>query len=165
MTSQRPGNRTQAATERLRSVLREQLSGADDAGIERAVSLCGLVASLARIDRNYADAERPHVRRAIALIPQLPEAGVEPVCSVLEAEMSALAMLDLRPYAQALQTHSELPLRRQLLDVLADLAAADDAFTLLESDSLRRAAAALGLTPEEFQAAEARHQSKRRRLS
>jgi uncharacterized tellurite resistance protein B-like protein len=164
VTSLPPGGKARAAIEQLEATIRAQLPGADATRVETVVALCGLVASVAYIDRTYADAERPHVRRALALIAGLTAPGVEAIGQALEAHMSTIATLDPRPHASVLRDHLNVTLHRELLDVLADLAAADDALTLIESDSLRRTADALGLTNEEFQAALERHKDKRKRL-
>jgi tellurite resistance protein len=46
------------------------------------------------------------------------------------------------------------------LDVLVDLAAADGELSLAETDLLRRTTAALGLSPDEYLASQARHRDK-----
>jgi uncharacterized tellurite resistance protein B-like protein len=54
----------------------------------------------------------------------------------------------------------DIELRREMLDVLVDLGAADGELSLAETDLLRRTTSALGLTPEDYLASQTRHRDK-----
>lgn len=164
VTARRPGDKADAALARVAAAVRERKPDADAAFVERAVSLCGLVASVAYIDRKYTESERPHLRRVLELLPGFEPSDRDALCTVVEAQLGEIAQLDPSAYARALCAGLDATRRGQILDALAELAAADDAFTLIESDSLRRTAQALGLTPEDVLRIETRHSAKRKRL-
>ena len=55
---------------------------------------------------------------------------------------------------------TDLDLRREVLDVLVDLAAADDEVSMSETQLLRRTATAMGLSQDDYVASQARHRDR-----
>jgi uncharacterized tellurite resistance protein B-like protein len=122
----------------------------------------GLLASVAYADRKYTPEEQDQVRGALARVQGLDAAAVDTICTTLRDHIARIALGSTHTYTRDLRELVAPEVRREVLDVLVDLAAADGELVLAETDLLRRTAAALGLSPDDYLAAQARH---RERLS
>jgi uncharacterized tellurite resistance protein B-like protein len=147
-------------TEVLTRAVAEQLPDADEDTRTLVVSVCGLIAAVVFVDRQYKDAEEAHVRRVLSSIGGLTSAGVDAICHVLRTHITDLATLNPQQHTRALRDDTDVEFRREILDILVDLAAADDALTLIETDLLRRTTTALGLEQDDYVHAQARHRDK-----
>jgi uncharacterized tellurite resistance protein B-like protein len=159
------GKRTPQRTigsERIDGLIRAQLPEADEDSAEIVIALTGLLACVAYADRKYTDAEQAHVREALERVQGLTTAVVDTICAALRDHVAEIAASNTQAYTRVLRELLELEPRRELLDVLVDLAASDGELALAETDLLRRAAAAMGLTNDDYVASQARH---RERLS
>jgi uncharacterized tellurite resistance protein B-like protein len=144
----------------LRDAVRAHLPEADQDALRVVVALCGLLASVAYADRTYSDAEQAHVREALARVHGLDAAGLDAICLLLRDHVRELAVINPQAFARDLREHDELELRREVLDVLVDLAAADGELVLSETNLLRRTTTALGLTPDDYVVSQGRHRDK-----
>jgi uncharacterized tellurite resistance protein B-like protein len=148
--------------ERLDRLIRAHLSDADEDTLRLAGALAGLLACVAYADRKYDAAEQVHTREALQRVHGLGAAGVDAICDTLREHIVELANTSMQVHTRQLRDRSELELRREVLDVLVDLAAADGELSLVETDLLRRTASAMGLTQDDYLGSQARH---RERLS
>jgi uncharacterized tellurite resistance protein B-like protein len=148
--------------DRLERLIRAHLPDADDETRRLAGALTGLLACVAYADRKYDVTEQAHTREALQRVHGLGTAGVDAICEALQLHIAELATTNMQVHTRQLRELSELELRREVLDVLVDLAAADGELSLVETDLLRRTTAAMGLTQDDYLAAQARH---RERLS
>jgi uncharacterized tellurite resistance protein B-like protein len=144
----------------LRSSVAQYLPDADEPTQRLVVGLCGLVASVAFIDRQYTAEERTHVRTVLSSVHGLSAAGADAICDLLEAHVVEIATTNTHQYSRDVRDHAEVAVRRDVLDVLVDLAASDDTLSLGETDLLRRTASALGLSQDDYVHAQARHRDK-----
>jgi uncharacterized tellurite resistance protein B-like protein len=149
-----------SASDDLSELVREHASDTDVDAQRMIVAVAGLLACVAHADRRHGDAERAYVRAALSRMQGLTPAGVEAVCQVLARRGAQIGAVNPQAYTRELRERAELELRREVLDVLVDLAAADDELSLAETDLLRRTTSALGLTPEDYLASQARHRDK-----
>lgn len=133
------------------------MQGADAEDVEIATAIAGLMAGVAYADREYHSAERARVREDLSRMPHLPAAGVEGICALLDAQIVELGTASQQGFTRSLRELVDVELRREVLDVLVDLAAADGEISLSESDHLRRTTSALGLTSDDYLAAQKRH--------
>lgn len=133
------------------------MDGADAEDVEIATAIAGLMAGVAYADRVYHEDERARVRADLARMHQLPAEGVDAICALLDAEIVELGTANQQGFTRSLRELVDVALRREVLDVLVDLAAADGEISLSESDHLRRTTAALGLTRDDYLAAQTRH--------
>jgi len=147
---------------RVEALVRQHMQEADDETIELVIAVTGMLASVAYADREYTDDERAHVRESLRLMQGLEPAGVDAICATLDQHIVEIASISTQPYTRALRELADKALRREVLDVLVDLAAADGEIALSESDLLRRATSAMGLEQGDYVASQARH---RERLS
>lgn len=151
-----------AASDELRALVSRSMPEADLATASIVGAVAGLCAIVAHADRAYTDAERALVRAALGRVHGLSPGAVDAVCALLEVRLSELAFESLQTYTAVLNEHAERAARLEVLDVLMDLAAADDLLDMQETNVLRRIARSLGLDDREYLASQSRH---RERLS
>lgn len=157
-----PESGRSAGSSALTRAIEKHMPDADDDTRRLVVAVAGLFACVAYADRDYSDAEREHVRAALGRVQGLGETGVSAVCALLDEEITAIAASNTQAYTRDLRELGDLDMRREVLDALLDLAAADEDVSMAETDLLRRAATAMGLTQDDYVASQARH---RERLS
>jgi len=132
-----------------------------DADAQRLiVAVAGLLASVAYADRLYKPEEQVYAREALSRMDGLTPDGVNAICSVLDQRGPHIAAVNPQAYTRELRERTDVELRREVLDVLLDLAAADGELSLAETDLLRRTTSALGLAPDDYLASQARHRDK-----
>ncbi|MET0340740.1 MAG: TerB family tellurite resistance protein [Polyangiales bacterium] len=151
-----------AASEELTQLVRASLP---DASVEAAAiigAVAGLLAFVAYADRDYHDDERRTVRDALGRIDGLPSHAGEPISDLLASRIGELAHEPLQTYTRVLYEHTSREARLEVLDVLMDVAIADDVLSMDETNDLRRIARQLGLSDRDYDAVQARH---RERLS
>lgn len=157
----KPGRAPVSATgaELLDRVVQE-LSGVDSESASTIVAVAGLLAGVAYADRKYGEAERAYTRDALARLDGITASGVDAICQVLETHGRTIAAQNPQAFTRELRDSTEVELRREVLDVLVDLAAVDGELSLAETDLLRRTASALGLSPDDYLASQQRHRDK-----
>jgi uncharacterized tellurite resistance protein B-like protein len=143
-------------------VYRHLPEDADEETRALVVAIAGLLACVAYADRKYSEAEQAHVREALGRVHGLSPAGVSAICETLEQDLLEVASSNPQQHTRRLRELGDVELRREVLDALVDLAAADDELTMTETELLRRTTSALGLSQDDYNAAQARH---RERLS
>jgi uncharacterized tellurite resistance protein B-like protein len=149
-----------AGRDALHDLVHEHSSELDEDAQRLIVSVAGLLACVAYADREYKAAEQDYTRQALLRMQGLTEVGVEAICSVLARRGTQIAAINPQAYTRELRERTDVELRREVLDVLLDLAAADGELSLAETDLLRRTTSALGLTPDDYVASQARHRDK-----
>lgn len=146
----------------LARAVEQHMPDADGDTQRLVAAVTGLLACVAYADREYSSAERDHVREALTRIHGLDDVGVAAVCVLLDERITEIAAGNTQAYTRDLRELSDLEMRREVLDVLLDLAAADDDVSMAETDLVRRTTSAMGLTQDDYVASQARH---RERLS
>ena len=147
-------------TELLAEAVRTHMPDADADTHRLVVAVCGLVAAIVFVDRQYKPEEEAHVRGTLANIDGLSPAGVDAVCKVLREHITKIAVLNPQQHTRELRDHADIEFRREVLDVLVDLAASDHTLSLVETDLLRRTATAMGLAQDDYVHSQARHREK-----
>ena len=150
----------QSTADDLTELVQEHAPGVDEATQRLIVSVAGLLACVAHADRHYNDAEQAYVKTALSRMQGLTPEGADAICSVLAGRGAQIAAVNPQAYTRELRERADVELRREVLDVLLDLAAVDDELSLAETDLLRRTTGALGLTQDDYLASQARHRSK-----
>jgi len=155
-------DRRNPAAREVARLLDVHMPDADDETRRLVAALAGLLACVAYADREYEPSEQAHIREELGHVHGLNAAGVDAICALLDAEIVELASGNTQNYTRDLRELAALGTRREILEVLVDLAAADGAVTTEETNLLRRATTAMGLEDGDYLAAQARH---RERLS
>jgi uncharacterized tellurite resistance protein B-like protein len=158
---QKPQERA-VGSEQVDRVVRQRLTGADEDSVRLAVAVTGLLACVAYADRDYSAAEQTFVQRVLSRMQGLSSQAVDAICVALREHIVEIAASNTQAYTRDLRELGALELRLEVLDVLVDLGAADNELSMPETDLLRRTAAAMGLSQDDYLASQARH---RERLS
>jgi uncharacterized tellurite resistance protein B-like protein len=158
----KPAAEPQSALARIEALVAQHVPDADADTRAIVVAIAGLLAGVAYADRTYNAAEQAHVHAALARVHGLSAAGAEAICDVLKRHLIEIAAVNPQQHTRRLRELGDLELRRDVLDALVDLAAADHDLSMAETSLLRRTAGALGLDQNDYAAAQARH---RERLS
>jgi uncharacterized tellurite resistance protein B-like protein len=148
------------ARSKLKEIVRDHMSGADDETVRAVVSVAGLLACVAYSDRQYTESEKSVIKSELARIRGLSNAGIEEISKLLEENIFELTTTSSQTYLRDLRELSDYEMRVEVLDVLLSLAAADQTVSVVETNFLRRAATALGLSPEDYNAVQARYRDK-----
>lgn len=149
-----------SVSDTLLSLVKEHMPDADAGSHAVVAAVAGLVACVAYADREYHPNEKREVARLLGRIHDLPSAGVRAISGLLETRIAELARSEMHAHARAMKEGTEPEARLEVLDVLMDLAAADGVLSVDETELLRRIANSLGLSPDEYNAAQARHRDK-----
>jgi uncharacterized tellurite resistance protein B-like protein len=150
------------ASGELLALVKRFMPAADADGAAIVGAVAGLLASVAHADRVYGPEERAHVQDALGRMPGLTPEAVAAVCELLDTRLADLAHESLQTYTRVLYERLERHARFEVLEVLMDLAAADELLTMDETALLRRVTRGLGLSDQEYLASQERH---RERLS
>lgn len=143
----------------LRAVKREMPNAPEeDAKIVAAV--VGLLGQVAYWDRPYLPEEEEPIRQALSRVGGLAPEGAERICAVLRGSITRVAEVEAREYARFLLDLADRELRLYVLDLLLDVAAADQNVSVAEMTLIRRLTDALGLSQAEYNASQARHEGK-----
>jgi uncharacterized tellurite resistance protein B-like protein len=142
--------------------VREHLPDADEDTVRVVAALGGLLAAVAYADRNYSSAEEALVRQVLARVQGMTMAGVDAVCGAMRRHVIEASTVQIPHFARELRELGDTELRREVLDALVDLAAADGRITTSETNLLRQITTSLGLSQNDYNESQARH---RERLS
>lgn len=160
----RMGTLAPTAATKLEDVVRAHLSGADDETLKIVVAVAGLLGTVAYADREYSAIEEARIRAELGRVSGLSGSGVDAICAVLREHIVAVATVEAPLYARGLRELADRDLRIHVLDLLVDLAAADDDVTIAETNVLRTLVPALGLSQADYNASQARYRDKIRVL-
>ena len=152
----------ETSTERVAALIRAHAAGLDDDTVQLLTAVTGLIACVAYADRQFTEAEQAHVREDLGRMHGLSPAGVDAICATLRDHVLELGTCNMQTHTRLLRESCELPQRREVLDALVDLAATDGSLSMDETNLLRRVTTALGLSQDDYLAAQSRH---RERLS
>jgi len=133
-------------------------TSADDAALIGAVA--GLLATVAYADRKYDPAEKAVIADLLSRIGDFSHAAVDAVLELFDSHIAALAHESLQTYTRVLYETMTREARLSMLDVLLDLAAADDEVSMSETNLLRRIARELGLSDDEYVSLQERYKQR-----
>ena len=155
-------NVPETSTDRVAALIRAHAVGQSEESVRELTALTGLIACVAYADRTYTEAEQTHVREDLGRVHGLSAAGVDAICATLRDHVVELGTCNLQAHTRLLRESCDLEQRREVLDMLVDLAATDGELSLDETNLLRRVTTAVGLTQDDYLASQQRH---RERLS
>lgn len=149
-----------AGTARLTEVVRQHLTGTDDETLRIVVAVAGLLASVAYADRDFSEDEEAKVVEELGRVQGLTPDGPRAVCAALRDNVLELSTTQTPRFARTLMELGDRDLRREVLRLLLELAAADGTISLDEVNHLRLLTQTLGLTQDDYNELQARHRDK-----
>jgi len=156
---------TPEARDRLAEIVEQYLSDADDATRRIVTAVAGLLAKIAYADGHYSAQEESTIRKELSRVHGLSEAGVDAICGLLADQITHVALLGDHDWTRDLRDLADRELRLEVLEVLVEMAVADQVLKHDEQTQLRRIAKALSLTQDEYNALQAKHRDKLSTLS
>ncbi|MBN1653032.1 MAG: TerB family tellurite resistance protein [Deltaproteobacteria bacterium] len=136
------------------------MDSANDDDVRLVVSVAGLLACVAYSDRQYTPSERQKVRSELERIHGLSNEGIEGICKILDERIFDLTATSSQIYLRDLSELADYETKIDVLDVLMSLAAADESVSVVETNLLRRAATALGLSSDDYNTIQRRYRDK-----
>ena len=133
---------------------------ADEATVQIVVASVGLLGTTAYADRDFSQQEKQRVDELLQSIQGLNEAGRRGIVDALEANIVDMATVHSTRFTRALKEHADHDLRLHLLELLVDVAAADEEISHAEVTVLRRVTQALGLQQDDYNTAQQKHRDK-----
>ena len=155
-----PKTLTPEARDRLAQIVAKYLVEADDATRRIVTAVAGLLAKIAYADGDYSAQEEATIRQELSRVHGLSEAGVDAICGLLADQISHVALLGDHDWTRDLRDLADRALRLEVLEVLVEMAVADQVLKQDEQVQLRRIAKALNLTQDEYNALQAKHRDK-----
>jgi uncharacterized tellurite resistance protein B-like protein len=151
---------TPEGAEALTEVVRKHLAGADDESVRVVTAIAGLLGAIAYADRDYTESEERRVRQELARVNGMTDAGITAILNALRRNILEVSTVELPRYARTLVELADRELRVETLEILVDLAAADGQISQDEVNLLRTVTTALGLTQQDYNAAQHRYRDK-----
>ncbi|MBX3127193.1 MAG: TerB family tellurite resistance protein [Polyangiaceae bacterium] len=155
-----PTLETPRGTAELAHAVEQHLPEADPETVQVVTAISGLLGAVAYADRDYAESEERRVRRELARVHGMTSAGVDAICAALRRHVLLISTVEVPGYCRTLRELGDRELRAEVLGVLLEVAAADDQITHTETNLLRQLTTSLGLTQDDYNAAQARHREK-----
>lgn len=156
----RPRRQHQETSPSLLPVVRAHLKSADEPTLQIVAAIAGLLGAVAYADRDAHSREWQELERDLSGIRGLDEKGIRAIVTVLKSHIVSISTAELPYYTRALREHASRELRIEILGLLLDLAAADGTVNVQEVNLLRTMAAALGLSQQDYNDAQAPHRDK-----
>jgi uncharacterized tellurite resistance protein B-like protein len=153
------------ARDRLAEIVERYLADADDATRRIVTAVAGLLAKVAYADGDYSTQEEVAIRKELSRVHGLSQEGVDAICGLLADQISHVALLGDHDWTRDLRDLADRELRLEVLEVLVEMAVADEVLKHDEQTQLRRIAKALSLTQSEYNALQAKHRDKLSTLS
>ena len=150
----------ETSIERVASLIRAHAPELDDDTARQLTALTGLIACVAYADRAYRESEQAQVRQDLSRVHGLSAGGIDAICATLRDHVLELGTCNLQAHTRLLRDSCELEQRREVLDVLVDLGATDGELSIDETNLLRRVTTALGLSQDDYVAAQSRHRAR-----
>ncbi|MEZ4223220.1 MAG: TerB family tellurite resistance protein [Polyangiaceae bacterium] len=138
----------------------KHLPDADDDTVRVVTAITGLLGVIAYADRDYSASEETRVRRELSRIHGMTDVGIEAIAEALRQNILEISTVQMPRYARTLVELADRELRAEVLEVLVDLSAADGVISNDEVKLLRTVTQALGLTQQDYNAAQHRHRDK-----
>jgi uncharacterized tellurite resistance protein B-like protein len=154
------GTEAGSGPERLRGAVRERIGGEGEETVRIVAAIAGLLACVAYADKDYSDIEEARVVAELARVRGLDRSGAAAIGAVLREQIVEITSAEASVYAREIADLCHPDLRLELLDVLVDVAAEDEVISVRETNLLRNATQALGLSQHDYNASQARHRDK-----
>lgn len=152
-----PSIQAPEGAEQLEVAVRHELRQADAETVLVVTAIAGLLGAVAYADREYSSNEEDRIRRELSRVHGMTEAGISAICAVLRKHIVEVSTVQTPRYSRVLRELADRELRVDVLELIVELAAIDGAIANVESNVLRQITTALGLTQDDYNAAQQKH--------
>ncbi|MES1176475.1 MAG: TerB family tellurite resistance protein [Myxococcales bacterium] len=146
--------------EALEAAVRRELPNADPETIRVVSAMTGLLGAVAYADRNFSQAEEERLHIELTRIHGMTAIGARAIVATLRQQLLAVTSVGIPHYCRALRELGDRELRVEVLEALVGLAAADGVIDQAEVNLVRQVTSSLGLSQDDYNAAQARHRDK-----
>lgn len=146
--------------EQLLRVVRRELPDADETTATVVSAIAGLLGAVAYADRSLSAEEDQRIRRELARVHGMTDAGIQAICRVLEEHIIEVSTVQTPRYSRLLLELGDRELRLEVLEVMLEIAAADGTIGNVETNVLRQVTTALGLTQDDYNALQEKHRAR-----
>lgn len=143
--------------DQLRQAIARELGDADAETITVVTAIAGMLGAVAYADRDYSESEEAHVRRELGRVHGMTAAGTDAICNVLRRHIVEISTVQAPRYARALVELADEELRREVLGLMIELAAADSSISSAETNLLRQLTKSLGLSQQDYVTLQEQH--------
>jgi uncharacterized tellurite resistance protein B-like protein len=143
--------------ERLQQALRAELPDMDEESVLIITAIVGLLGAVAYADTEFSEVEMERVRDQLSRVEGLSSDGVRSVCQALREHVVEVSTVQLPRYSRVLRELADRDLRFQVVEMLMNLADADEVITSSETNTMRQITSALGLTQRDYNAIQQRY--------
>jgi uncharacterized tellurite resistance protein B-like protein len=144
----------------LLATVRAALPQADQDTIRIVSASAGLLACVAFADRDYSEAEEARMHELLTTIDGIDGQAATHILATLRAHARAFSTVQSPRFCRTLRELGDRELRVHVLDLLVEVAAADEKVTHSEVTVLRQLTTALGLEQGDYNTAQEKHRSK-----
>ncbi len=155
-----PQDDTPHARQRLAEIVERYLAEADDATRRIVIAVAGLLARVAYADGDYSSEEEDALRQELSRVHGLSTEGVDAICGLLADDIGQVALMGDHDWTRDLRELADRTLRLEILEVLVELAVADQVLTHSETVQLRRITKGMNLTQDDYNAIQEKHRDK-----
>jgi uncharacterized tellurite resistance protein B-like protein len=148
------------ARDHLAQIVDKYLADADEPTRRIVTAVAGLLAKVAYADGHYSVEEEANIQKELSRVHGLSQDGVDAICGLLADQISHVALLGDHDWTRDLRDLADRELRLEILEVLVEMAAADQVLKHDEQTQLRRIAKSLSLTQEDYNSVQAKHRDK-----
>ena len=146
--------------EALEDAVRRELPESDAETVLVVTAMAGLLGTIAFADRNYSAEEETRVRTELARVQGMTAAGTDAICTVLRQHIVEVSTVQTPRYARTLIELGDRELRVEVLGLMLEVAAADGEIAHTEVNLLRQLTKSLGLTQDDYNELQAKHQER-----
>lgn len=149
-----------AGAEKLIELVRAELPAADDETVRVVTAIAGLLSAVAYADRDYSEQEDARLRSELRRIDGMTEDGVRAIGAALRKHVVEIATVQVPRYARVLVELADRELRKEVLESLVELSAADGEISHAETNVLRQLTTSLGLSQADYNEAQQQHRDR-----
>lgn len=154
------GSRSGSTTDPVRSLVVQALPDVDDDTHVIVTAVVGLLCNVAYADGEYRQTEADQIHRELLRIKGMDTNGAEALSAHIAEHIQAIGVAGSTQWIRDLKERTGKAFRLEVLEVLVELAAVDDAIDHQEVNQLRRLAEGLGLRQDAYNALQEKHREK-----
>ncbi len=144
----------------LNDVIASALPNVDDETRHIVVAVTGLLGCVSYADRDFSDSEKGLVAQLLQTIHGVGKAEADAILGALAERIVHVATVEAARHARALKQLGDRDLRLYVLDMLLDVAAADQDISQNEVVVLRQITTSLGLNQSDYNELQSKHRDK-----